>query len=94
MSLKKYIYSVAWSLYTALLGRIYGSFGQNLGLFWARTRHAISISHNGQFTAGSLERVCTSFAVVGSLIFIGDFPQESPIINGSFAPNDLQLKAS
>jgi len=30
----------------------------------------------------------------GCLIFLGHFPQESPIINGSFAEKDMQLKAS
>ena len=32
--------------------------------------------------------------VIGYLIFIGHFLQLSPIISGSFAKNDLQLKAS
>jgi len=31
---------------------------------------------------------------IGSLIYIGHFPQKSCIVSGSFAENDLQLQAS
>ena len=32
--------------------------------------------------------------LIGSLIFIGHFPQKSPVLSGSFVENDLQLRGS
>jgi len=44
---------------------------------------------------GSCDMTHTGWCrVIGCLVFIGHFPQKSPIIRGSFAKNDRQLEAS
>ena len=47
------------------------------------------------FTKGSRDAVNTGWPrPIGCLVFIGHFPQKSPVISGSLATNDLQLVSS
>jgi len=63
--------------------------------------HTTNSWHFSKVSSAVMSHICTSLVtntgwqgVIGCLIFIGHFPQKSPTISGSFAINDLQLKAS
>ena len=65
--------------------------------------HMYSCMYKHTLTHCTQRKMSTSFIInwqcvrtgwrrhIGSLFFIGHFPQKSPMISGSFAKNDLQL---
>jgi len=91
----------AWRIYMCGMTHSYARNVAGSGYTWhdlfLGVTPLIHMSNSMRHTCDSCE---TSHVVTGwrrpiwYLIFIGHFPQKSPVISGSFAKNDLQHKAS
>jgi len=81
--------------YEGVMSRIWKSYHTDEGVTWHTWRRHVTHMQESRHAYFELHAHYTGWRrVIMCLIFVGHFLQKSPINSGSFAKNDLQLKAS
>ena len=84
-----------WKVQGKFKGRISGRFKGNWRSEFLRLQGQTHLHTSAYICIHPSENRATGWRrLIGSLIFIGHFPQKSPIFSGSFVENDLQLRGS
>jgi len=87
-----YVYTVHWKIsYMFLIYTVHPTYiiSLNICIYCALDKYLICVS----YILCALHMYITGWRrLIGSLIFIGHFPQKSPIFSGSLVENDLQLR--